>query len=210
VTAIGVRAETAACELPTREAEKIAGPSSGNRRLAGEHPVRVRKPLRLCERFGKAERRRKQTNQAFIKPSPASSEAYRMRHFRAAAALTLIILSPSIAGAASWQPAPAGTVHAGVTSSSTFVIAAYVTLPQDCYAARIRASSSVLSRSFVVEQMPTSSRCTGKTAYHCTVVSPEFRLPIAHKFNVHSQGKMWEVTLAATAPAPLEPMCRKP
>ena len=133
-----------------------------------------------------------------------------MRHFRTAAALTLIVLSPAVAGAASWQAATAGTVHAGVKSSSTFVIAAYVTLPAQCYVARIRASTSVLSRSFVVEQMPGSSTCSAKTEYHCSVVSPEFRLPIAHTFNVHSQGKMWDVTLAAKAPDPLPPICAKP
>ncbi len=133
-----------------------------------------------------------------------------MRYFRTAAALTLVVLSPAIAGAASWQRATAGTVHAGVTSSSTFVIAAYVTLPAQCYVARIRTSTSVISRSFVVEEMPGSATCTGETVYHCTVVSPNFSLPIAHTFAVHSQGKTWEVTLAATAPNPLEPMCAKP
>lgn len=132
-----------------------------------------------------------------------------MRHFRTAAAVAMMFLLPSIAGAASWQPATAGTVHAGVTSSSTFVIAAYVTLPQPCYVARIRASTSVLSRSFVVEQMPGSSTCSG-SAYHCTVVSPEFRLPIAHTFNVHSKDHTWDVTLAAKAPSALPPMCDRP
>lgn len=133
-----------------------------------------------------------------------------MRQFLTAAALTLIVLSPAIAGAESWQPATASTVHAGITSSSTFVIAAYVTLPQQCYVARIRASTSPLRRAFVVEEMPASSTCNGKTVYHCTVVSPSFSLPIAHPFAVHSKDKTWEVTLAATAPKPLEPMCAKP
>jgi hypothetical protein len=133
-----------------------------------------------------------------------------MRHFRtAAAALTLIVISPAIAGAASWTPATAGTVHAGVKSSSTFVIAAYVTLPAQCYVARIRASTSVIQRAFVVEEMPGSSTCTGTTEYHCTVMSPEFRLPIAHTFNVHSKDHVWDVSLAAKAPDPLPPMCAK-
>ena len=133
-----------------------------------------------------------------------------MRHFRTAAAFMLIALSPAIAGAASWQPATASTVHAGVASSSTFVIAAYVSLPDQCYVARIRTSTSVIRRLFVVEQMPGSSTCTAKTVYHCTVVSPNFSLPISHTFGVVSEGKTWEVTLAAKAPNPLPPMCAKP
>jgi hypothetical protein len=133
-----------------------------------------------------------------------------MRHLRTAAAVTLFVLSPSIAGAASWQPATASTVHAGVTSSSTFVIAAYVALPAQCYVARIRASTSALRRQFVVEQMPGSSTCSGTTVYHCTVVSPKFSLPISHQFDVHSEGHTWQVTLASTAPNPLEPMCANP
>lgn len=133
-----------------------------------------------------------------------------MHHLRTAAAFMVIVLSPAIAGAASWEPATASTVHAGVGSSSTFVIAAYVSLPNQCYLARIRTSSSALRRQFVVEQMAPASACTGKTAYHCTVVSPDFSLPISHTFNVHSLGKMWEVTLASRAPKPLPPMCVKP
>jgi hypothetical protein len=101
-------------------------------------------------------------------------------------------------------------VHAGVKSSSTFVIAAYVTLPDKCYVGRIASSTSVLSRSFIVEQTPRSSTCSAKTEYHCTVMSPEFRLPIAHTFNVRSASRSWQVTLAPKAPNPLPPMCAKP
>lgn len=137
-------------------------------------------------------------------------EVYSMRHFRTAAALALLVLLPTIASAASWQPATAGTVHAGVVNSSFFIIAAYVTLPNQCYVARIRASNSVLRRAFNIEEMPGSSTCTAKTEYHCSVVSPNFRLPIAHTFEVHSKDHDWQVTLAATAPKPLEPMCAKP
>ena len=133
-----------------------------------------------------------------------------MRHLRtAAAALTLIVFSPAIAGAASWQQATATVVHAGASSSSTFVIAAYVSLPAQCYVARIRTSSSVLRRQFVVEEMPGSSGCTAGTLYHCTVVSPSLTLPIANPLPVHSAGKWWEVPLAKEAPKPLEPMCAK-
>lgn len=135
-----------------------------------------------------------------------------MRYLRTAAALMVIVLSPAIAGAASWQPATTSIVHAGVTSNSTFVIAAYVTLPKQCDVARIRTLNvtSQLHRSFIVEQMPGSSTCTGKTVYNCTVMSPNFRLPIPHKFDVESKGKTWEVTLGTTAPTTLPPMCAKP
>jgi hypothetical protein len=135
-----------------------------------------------------------------------------MRHFRLAA-IALLVLPPSIVGAAtpSWQPATATSVSAGVNSKSTFVIQAYATLPQQCYAARIRtlAITRQLHRSFIVEQLPPSSPCTGKTNYRCTVVSPSFNLPIPHKFEVDSKGKTWEVELATKPPTPIEPICRK-
>ncbi len=135
-----------------------------------------------------------------------------MRYLRLAA-LALFVLPPALAAAAtpSWQPATATSVNAGITSKSTFVIQAYVTLPQQCDAARIRtlAMNSQLHRSFIVEQLPPSSPCTGKTAYKCAVVSPTFQLPIPHKFEVESKGKTWEVTLPMASPSPMEPLCRK-
>jgi hypothetical protein len=135
-----------------------------------------------------------------------------MRHF-SLAAITLLVLPPSIVAAAtpSWQPATATSISAGVNSKSTFVIQASVALPQSCDAARIRtlAVTSQLHRSFIVEALPPSSPCSGKTVYNCTVVSPSFILPIPHKFEVESKGKTWEVALAAEAPNPVEPMCRK-
>jgi hypothetical protein len=122
----------------------------------------------------------------------------------------VVVLSPAIARAASWESATTTVVHAGVSGHSTFVIAAYVSLPAQCYVARIRTSYSVIRRQFVVEQMPGSPSCTAKTVYHCTVMSPEFSLPISNPFNVHSAGKWWEVPLAAKTPEPLPPMCAKP
>jgi hypothetical protein len=135
-----------------------------------------------------------------------------MRHFLLAA-IALLVLPPSIVAAAtpSWQPATATSVGAGVNSKSTFLIQAYLTLPQQCDAARIRSSVVSLHahRYFLVEQLPSSSPCTQKTIYKCTVVSPSFPLPIPHRFEVESKGKTWEVQLAMKPPTPIEPICRK-
>jgi hypothetical protein len=135
-----------------------------------------------------------------------------MRHFRLAA-IAMLVLPPSIVAAAtpSWQPATATSVSAAATSKSTFAIQAYVTLPQQCDAARIRtlAITTQLHRSFIVEQLPPAAPCTQKPVYKCTVVSPNFKLPIPHKFEVESKGKTWEVQLALEPPQPIEPICRK-
>lgn len=136
-----------------------------------------------------------------------------MRNFRLAATFAVLVLPPAITAAAtpSWNPATATIVSAGVESKSTFIIQAYVTLPQSCDAARIRtlSISSQLHRSFIVEQMPPSSMCSGKTVYNCTVVSPVFRLPIQQPFEVDSKGKRWKVALAMHPPTPMPPTCRK-
>lgn len=136
-----------------------------------------------------------------------------MRFYSFAAACALLALSvPGTAGAAgTWSKATATAVTAGVTSKSNFVVQASVTLPTQCDSARIRtlAVTSQLHRSFVVEMMPPSSTCAGKTNYQCTVTSPHFNLPIPHKFEVDSKGKTWEVTLAMEAPQPMPPMCNK-
>src|SRR5579863_9422541 len=135
-----------------------------------------------------------------------------MRHFYITSAIALLALPPATASAgSSWQTATATMVSAGVTSKSTFAIQAYVTLPTQCDSARIRtlAVTSQLHRSFIVEQMGPSTPCSGKTMYKCTVASPNFNLPIPHKFEVESKGKTWEVMLAAHAAQPMEPMCGK-
>lgn len=135
-----------------------------------------------------------------------------MRHFFIAAAVALLAFPPAMVSAgASWQPARASVVSAGVTSKSTFAIQAYVTLPTQCDSARIRtlAITTQLHRSFIVEQMGPSSPCSGKTMYKCSVVSPNFNLPIPHKFEVESKGKTWDVALGAHAPQPIEPVCSK-
>ncbi|HET6276233.1 MAG TPA: hypothetical protein VFE16_09925 [Candidatus Cybelea sp.] len=135
-----------------------------------------------------------------------------MRHLRLAA-VALLVLPPAIVAAAtpSWTTATATSVTAGVTSKSTFQIVAYVTLPQQCDMSRIRTLdiTSQLHRSFIVEQMPPSTTCSGKPAYKCTVMSPTFRLPIQHKFEVETKGKTWEVPLSMESPHPMEPMCGK-
>ncbi|MBV9334231.1 MAG: hypothetical protein JO146_09500 [Candidatus Eremiobacteraeota bacterium] len=135
-----------------------------------------------------------------------------MRFYTFATACALLALSaPVTASAASWSPATATMVTSGVTSKSTFVVQAYVTLPTQCDSARIRTLgiTSQLHRSFIVEQMPPSGACAGKTMYKCSVVSPTFNLPMQHKFEVESKGKTWEVELGMHAPQPMEPMCKK-
>ena len=134
-----------------------------------------------------------------------------MRYLPLAIAIALL-LPPALVRAAtpSWQPATATMVSGGIASKSTFVIQAYVTLPQACDAARIRTESisSQLHRSFIVEQLPPSSPCTG-AIYKCTVVSPAYHLPLQQPFEVHSKGKTWEVHLAMEPPNPTPPSCRK-
>jgi hypothetical protein len=131
-----------------------------------------------------------------------------MRYF-ALAATALLALTPAIAPAAShpWMPATATSVTAGITTRSSFAIQAYITLPMSCYASRVRTYgvTADLNRSFIVEQRAPATMCSGP-AYKCTV-SQTFKLPIQHKFDVHTAGKTWRVTLAAHAPSPMQPMC---
>lgn len=135
-----------------------------------------------------------------------------MRHLRLAA-VALLVLPPAIVAAAtpSWSTATASSVSAGVSSKSTFQINAVVTLPQQCDMTRIRtlAITTQLHRSFIVEQMPPSTTCTQKAAYTCTVVSPNFQLPIPHKFDVKTKGKTWSVPLSMESPHPMPPICNK-
>ena len=132
-----------------------------------------------------------------------------MRHL-GLAAVVLLVLPPSMAAAdTSWKPATATTVIAGINSQSTFVIDAYVTLPQSCYAARVRtyAVTTGLNRSFIVEQTR-SGRCAAAPPTDAWQ-RQTFSLPIQHKFEVHSKGKTWQVTMGEHAPAPTQPLCRK-
>ena len=85
-----------------------------------------------------------------------------MPHLRCAAAMALLAFAPSIATAASSpQLATATSVNGGITSKSTFMVQAYVTLPQSCYAARIQQvlETPNLHRHFLVLQVPPSSTC---------------------------------------------------
>jgi len=131
-----------------------------------------------------------------------------MRLFVLAAIAVLLLPPTPAASASSWQTATATTVIAGSNGRSTFVIDAYITLPQSCYAARVRtyAVTAGLNRSFIVEQHA-GSMCGG-APYSC-VAAQTFSLPIQHKFDVHTKGKTWRVTMGAHAPAPTQPMCRK-
>lgn len=133
-----------------------------------------------------------------------------MRYLALAAAVLLVLPPAAAAADTSWHKATATSVGAGVNTKSTFLIQAYVTLPQSCDAARIRTYTvtSQLNRSFVVEEQAGSSTCKGTTNYKCTVAG-QFRLPIEHKFDVYSKGHMWVVRLAMTPPTPIQPLCRK-
>ena len=130
--------------------------------------------------------------------------------YLALTAAALLVVPPTMAPAASqpWQTATATSVIAGISGRSTFVIDAYVTLPQSCYAARVQtyAVTTGLNRSFIVVQRG-GSMCSGP-AYSC-VAAQTFNLPIQHKFDVHTKGKTWRVTVGAHIPAPTQPMCRK-
>jgi hypothetical protein len=135
-----------------------------------------------------------------------------MRSFALTAPIALIcaLLPPlSAASAATWEPATATNVSAGATHS-TFIVQASVTLPQSCFAARIRSTPITLNtpRSFFVEQRAPSSPCTG-SIYHCTVVSPNFPLPIPHTIQVISKGQRSKVTVATEEPQATPPLCRK-
>jgi hypothetical protein len=135
-----------------------------------------------------------------------------MRSFGLSAliALSFVLLPPvSAASAATWEPATATSASAGA-HHSTFIVQASVTLPQSCYAARIRSTPITLNtpRSFFVEQRAPSSPCTG-AIYHCTVVSPNFPLPIPHTIEVISKGQRSKVMVATEEPQATPPLCRK-
>jgi hypothetical protein len=145
-------------------------------------------------------------------PLRCDKEVHAMRSFGLSAliALSFVLLPPvSAASAAAWEPATASGASAGATHS-TFIIQASVTLPQSCYAARIRSTPITLHtpRSFFVEQRAPSSPCGGG-AYHCTIVSPNFPLPIPHSIEVISKGQRSKVTVATEEPPPTPPLCRK-
>jgi hypothetical protein len=137
-----------------------------------------------------------------------------MRFIFAAAIAVVFVGSASICAqsAPAWEPATATAVSAGA-SHSTFIVQASVTLPQSCYAARIRSTPISLHapRSFYVEQLAPSSPCkNGAKAYSCTVVSPEFPLPIPHMVDVFSKGHSeWKVAVHTTKPAAMPPLCSK-
>jgi hypothetical protein len=134
-----------------------------------------------------------------------------MHHLRFAAAMALLAFGPLIATAASSpQLATTTSVNGGITSKSTFVVQAYVTLPQSCYAARIQQvlETPNLHRHFLVLQVPPSSMCTGPQ-YKCTVASPNYNLPVQQPFEVDSKGKVWKIHLGTHPPQLIEPVCRK-
>jgi len=128
-----------------------------------------------------------------------------------AAIASALVVAPSLTLAASpaWTPATATTITAGA-GHSNFVIHASVTLPQSCYAARIRSTPISLhsEREFYVEQMGPMSPCTKPTNnYTCTVVSPAFPLPIPQSIEVLSKGQKTKVHVATHEPAATPPVC---
>jgi hypothetical protein len=137
-----------------------------------------------------------------------------MRLFVPAAVIAssfFMLQSLGVASAAGWEPATATNVSAGA-GPSAFIVEASVTLPQMCYTARIRSTPIALhsTRSFYIEQMAPSSKCSSSSAYKCTVVSPAFPLPIPHIIDVYSKGpQKWKITVAVHEPSPAPPICRK-
>ncbi len=125
------------------------------------------------------------------------------------AAALAVAPSVSLAASPAWTPATATNITAGA-GHSNFMIHASVTLPQSCYAARIRSTPISLHspREFYVEQMGPSSPCTKPTNnYTCTVVSPAFPLPIPQSIEVLSKGQKTKVHVAAHEPAATPPVC---
>ena len=130
----------------------------------------------------------------------------------AAIALSLLVLpSLSLASAPGWAPATATGITSGA-GHSNFFIQASVTLPQSCYAARIRATpiSMHSPRAFYVEQMAPSTPCSKPSSnYTCTVVSPPFPLPIPQTVEVYSKGDRSKVRVRTKEPAATPPLCNK-
>ena len=127
--------------------------------------------------------------------------------------LFLIIAPLSAVSAPSWrEPATAGGVTAGA-HHETFIVEATATLPQNCYAARIRSTPISLHtpRSFYVEQLAPSSPCASKTAYKCTVVSPDLPAADPPSNQVVSKGPQRSKVTVSTEeePNPAPPLCRK-
>lgn len=137
-----------------------------------------------------------------------------MRYFYSSVAIACSLLAlpaNAIAAAPAWEPATATSVSAGA-SPSTFAINASVTLPQRCYAARIRSTPISLHspRAFYIEERAPSSTCSSKNAYTCTVVSPGFPLPIPHEIDVFSKGpQRWKVMVHPHEASPTPPICGK-
>ncbi len=136
-----------------------------------------------------------------------------MRYFGISAAIAALFFVLPAAGAPAatgWELATATGVVAGA-GAKTFIVQAAVTLPQRCYVARIRSTpiSMHAPRSFYIEQRAPSSPCTSGTAvYKCTVVSPEFILPIPHMIEVVSKGpQKWKVAVSTEEPKPTPPVC---
>jgi hypothetical protein len=133
-----------------------------------------------------------------------------MRHLCLVAAIASLAFLPPIAASASWQLATATSAEAGIKSHSTFVVQAYVTLPNSCYSAGIQQvlETPQFHRHFrVVQQAPTTI-CSGPQ-YKCTVVSPTYNLPVQQPFEVDSKGQTWKVHLTTQPPTPVPPICRK-
>src|SRR5581483_10431352 len=120
-----------------------------------------------------------------------------MRHLSIAAAALLVLAPAMVSAQSEWQKATATSVNAGVHSNSTFKVQAMVTLPNQCYMARIVSSpiSMHTHRYFTVLQMAPSSPCAQKSQYTCAVISPAFPMPIPQTFEVDSKGKNWKVQL---------------
>jgi hypothetical protein len=134
----------------------------------------------------------------------------RLLHVPAAIALFALLPAMTAAAAPSWAPATAMSVTA-YAEHSDFLIDAYLSVPNACYAARIRTDMGTSGRVFFVEQMksPSATACS-PSPYKCTIISAPIPLPIPQSIAVTSQNKKWKVhVLTEHEPAPMQPMCRK-
>lgn len=95
--------------------------------------------------------------------------------------LLLVIFSLGTTGSATsfWQPAYATRIEATMNTKSTFVVAAWVTLPNSCYIARIehRVPIDPKSPGYFVEQQRKRMTLCGQVIQKC-IVTAQFLDPL--------------------------------
>lgn len=126
--------------------------------------------------------------------------------------LVTVLLPVGATASSTWQPATVTAVSAGLTSRSTFVIQAYVELPQPCYKVRIRQMriDPKATPFYLVEEVRSTSNPCPDIVTKCTAVSSSFGPPAPSTILVMSKGpKKWNVQLQSTRPKPNGSLCQK-